>query len=283
MITINQKQVPWEADMTLASVAADFKPAADVAIVNGLFVEGTWEQVKINDNDKVVIMEKGVAVPRSEFEEITRTNILPHVFYELNRAAVGIAGLGGLGSRVSCALARVGVGKLIIADFDVVEPSNLNRQQYFIDQIGSYKVTAMKDTLARVNPHVEVVTHRVRLTAVNIPEIFAGVNVVAECFDRADQKQMIVETVLGKMKDTAVVSVSGLAGYGRSNIIQTRKLSPRHILVGDLESASGPGRGLMAPRVGVAAYHQANAIVELLVDGAKMPAYRHEYRRERTL
>jgi sulfur carrier protein ThiS adenylyltransferase len=267
-ITVNQKQVSWKDNMTLAAVAAEFKPTANVAIVNGLFVDGAWDAVKINDNDKVVIMEKGAVVPRGEFEEITKTNILPHVFYELNRTTVGIAGLGGLGSRVAPALARVGIGKLIIADFDVVEPSNLNRQQYFVDQIGSYKVDAMKHTLARINPHVEVVTHRVRLTAANIPQIFAGAHVVAECFDRADQKQMIVETVLSKMKHAAIVSVSGLAGYGRSNIIQTRKLSSRHILVGDLESASGPGRGLMAPRVGVAAYHQANAIVEFIIDGA---------------
>jgi sulfur carrier protein ThiS adenylyltransferase len=279
MITVNQKQVPWEEKMTLSAVAANFKPTADVAIVNGLFVEGLWDEVRINDNDKIVIMEKGTAVPRQEFEEITRINILPHVFFELNRATIGIAGLGGLGSRVAGALARVGAGKLIIADFDVVEPSNLNRQQYFVDQIGAYKVNAMKDTLARINPHVEVIAHRIRLTAANIPEVFTGANVVAECFDRADQKQMIVETVLSKMKDAAVVSVSGLAGYGRSNDIQTRKLSPRHIIIGDLESASGPGRGLMAPRVGVAAYHQANAIVEMLVDGAK----KHEYRKERRL
>lgn len=258
--------MPWEAKLTLAALAENFKPTADVAIINGMFVEGMWDQVKINDNDKIVVMEKGAVVPRGEFEEITKTNILPHVFYELNRATVGIAGLGGLGSRVAPALARVGVGRLIIADFDVVEPSNLNRQQYFVDQIGLYKVDAMKHTLARVNPHVEVVTHRVRLTAANVPQIFAGAHIVAECFDRADQKQMIVETVLSKMSPAAIVSVSGLAGYGRSNIIKTRKLSPRHVLVGDLESASGPGRGLMAPRVGVAAYHQANAIVELIID-----------------
>jgi sulfur carrier protein ThiS adenylyltransferase len=190
----------------------------------------------------------------------------PHVFFELKNATVGIAGLGGLGSNVAVALTRLRVGKLILVDFDQVEESNLNRQNFFADQIGRHKVDATCENLARINPHAQLDGHKVRLTPERIPVIFKGAHVIAECFDRADQKQMIVETVLTKMKDVIIVSVSGLAGYGKSNDIVTRRVSDRHIIIGDLVSGTGPGVPLTAPRVGVAAYHQANAIAEVLIN-----------------
>jgi len=186
---------------------------------------------------------------------------------KLKNAVVGIAGLGGLGSNVAIALARTGVGKLIVADFDKVEPGNLNRQQYFVDQIGKAKVECMIENLRRINPDVKVEGHQVKLTSGNIPEIFSGAQVIAECFDKADAKQMIVETVLGKMKKCAIVSVSGLAGYGKSNAIQTRRISERLILVGDNESGIDLVKVLTAARVAIAANHQANAIVEVILDG----------------
>ena len=193
------------------------------------------------------------------------------VFFEIKNSIVGIAGMGGLGSNVAVALTRLGLGKLIIADFDLVENSNLNRQQYYLDQVGQPKVDASTDNLKRINPHIDIQAHRIRLTAANIPEIFAKADVIAECFDRSEQKQMLVETVLTKMENTVVVSVSGLAGYGKSNDIVTRRLSKRHILVGDGVSGARPGVPLTAPRVGIAAHHQANAIVEIMVDELSKP------------
>ena len=191
---------------------------------------------------------------------------MPPVFYEIKNAVIGIAGLGGLGSNVAVALARLGAGKLIIADFDIVEEGNLTRQQYFIDQIGQPKVNATVENLGRINPDTQIETHRVRLTPQNIPQIFAEADVIAECFDLPDQKQMLVETVLTKMQTPAIVSVSGLAGYGNSNAIKTTRISKRLTLVGDGISAAKPGTRLTAPRVGVAAYHQANAIAELVIN-----------------
>jgi len=194
-----------------------------------------------------------------------RQEMLP-IFYEMKNAVIGIAGLGGLGSNVAVALARIGARKLIIADFDVVEEGNLTRQNYFIDQIGRPKVEATAGNISRINPDTEIQMHRVRLTPENIPKIFAGADVVAECFDLAEQKQMLVETVLTKMKGIVIVSVSGLAGYGNSNAIKTRRISRRHILVGDGETEARPGTRLTASRVGIAAYHQANAIVEVVIN-----------------
>ena len=190
----------------------------------------------------------------------------PHTFLELKNAVVGIAGLGGLGSNVAVALTRLKVGKLILADFDAIEESNLNRQNYFPDQIGRHKVDASLENLHRINPQANLEGHKVCLTPEKIPQIFKEAHVIAECFDRADQKQMIVETVLSQMKDVVIVSVSGLAGYGSSNDIITRRVSDRLILVGDTVSGTVPGIPLTAPRVGIAAYHQANAIAEVLID-----------------
>jgi len=188
---------------------------------------------------------------------------------KLSQSVVGIAGLGGLGSNVAVALARSGVGRLIIADSDDVEPGNLNRQQYFIDQLGKPKVDCMMENLRRINPAVEVIGHRVKLNAGNIPQIFADADCIAECFDSAIAKQMIVETVLSKMDKPIIITVSGLAGYGKSNEITTRRISPRLVLVGDGLTGIDTCNILTAPRVGIAAMHQANAILELLIDEIK--------------
>lgn len=188
---------------------------------------------------------------------------------KLGKSVVGIAGMGGLGSNVAIALARAGVGRLIIVDFDNVEQSNLNRQQFFIDQVGRPKVDCMVENLRRINPRVEVEGHKVTLAADNIPKIFSNADCIAECFDGAQAKQMIVETVLAKMSGVKIVSVSGLAGYGKSNEIITKRVSPHLVMIGDGLTAIDNCKILTAARVGIAAMHQANAIIELLVDEIK--------------
>jgi sulfur carrier protein ThiS adenylyltransferase len=188
---------------------------------------------------------------------------------KLGQASVGIAGLGGLGSTVAAALARTGIGKLVIADFDRVDSSNLNRQQYFTNQIGQPKVDTTIENLRRINPDVKVEGHCERLNPDNIPEVFGGVDIIAECFDTAQEKQMLVETVLSRMEGLIIVSASGLAGYGNSNAIETKRLSKRHILVGDGVSGIDSSGVLTAGRVWIAAAHQANAIVEVIVDEIK--------------
>jgi len=195
---------------------------------------------------------------------------MANITEKLGCSVVGIAGLGGLGSNVAVALARSGVGKLIIADFDNVEQSNLNRQQFFIDQIGKSKVDCAIENLRRINPKVEVAGYKTMLDTENIPRIFAGSDCIAECFDSAIAKQMIVETVLAKMDSVKVVSASGLAGYGKSNEIQTRRVGKRLVIVGDGRRSTDTCKTLTAARVGIVAMHQANAIIELLVDEIKV-------------
>ncbi len=187
----------------------------------------------------------------------------PELLPILGRAVVGIAGAGGLGSNVAVALARVGVGKLIIADHDRVYPSNLNRQQYFIDQIGQPKVEALLENLKRMNPFSEYEIHHTRITPRNIPQLFGEAQILVEAFDLATEKSMLINTWLSLFPDRPIVAASGLSGFGKNNKIRTRKMG-RLYLCGDEESEPTDRVSPMAPRVGIVANMQANLVLELL-------------------
>jgi sulfur carrier protein ThiS adenylyltransferase len=261
-IKLNERDVEVGESITLHALRDAFKPDADVVIHNGFPQSG---DVTLKDGDEVVLIKRGEVPPPEELEALMMARHTPGVHQKVKAARVGIAGLGGLGSSVAVALARVGIGVLVIADFDVVEPSNLNRQQYFVEQIGMSKVEAMKENLARINPYVQVEGHEVVLDRENIPRIFASTPIIVEAFDKAEMKEMIITTVLERMPGHVIVAASGLAGYGPSNTIRTEKISPNLYIVGDQLSAARPGQGLMAPRVGIAAHHQANLVLRLIL------------------
>jgi sulfur carrier protein ThiS adenylyltransferase len=188
----------------------------------------------------------------------------PAVLDALRRSTVGIAGAGGLGSNVAISLARAGVGRLVIADFDTVEPSNLNRQQYFVDQVGLVKVEALRENLLRINPFSVYEVHNVRITRKNATEIFRSVDVLVEAFDKAGAKEMLIEACLGRFPGRPIVAASGLAGHGKNRKLHTRRMGNLYIC-GDEESQCPKGVSPMAPRVGLVANMQANLVVELLV------------------
>ncbi len=261
-IRINEKEVTIEAERTVAELAERFKPGADVLILNGF---PAASEAIVKEGDTLCLIRRGEQPGADELECLMTARHTPGVHARLKGTVVGIAGVGGLGSAVAVALARVGVGRLVIADFDVVEPSNLNRQQYFIDQLGLSKVEALAANLARINPYVSVEQHRTMLGPDNVPDVFADCSIVVEAFDRAEMKAMLVNTVLERMPAVALIAASGLAGFGPNNAIVTRKVSSRLFLVGDGESEAKPGSGLMAPRVGIAASHQANQVVRIIL------------------
>ena len=182
----------------------------------------------------------------------------------LRKSTVGIAGAGGLGSNVALSLARAGVGRLIIADNDRIEPANLNRQQYFVDQVGRKKVEALREILLRVNPYSTYMAHAVRVNARNVARLFGEADVMVEAFDKAAAKQMLIETWLTRFPDRPIVAASGLAGFGANGKLHTRRLG-RLYICGDEQSQPQPGISPMAPRVAVVANFQANLVVELLV------------------
>jgi sulfur carrier protein ThiS adenylyltransferase len=183
----------------------------------------------------------------------------------LRKFRVGIAGAGGLGSNCAVSLAKCGVGTLVIADFDIIEESNLNRQYYFTDQIGMLKTVALKENIFRINPDVFVIIHQKRLDSHNIPEIFSGCNIIVEAFDRPEMKQMIIETVQLKMPGIPLVAGSGLAGWGKSETIRYRKIDDTLYICGDESTEASEELPTMAPRVGMVANMQANVVVEILM------------------
>ncbi len=257
-ILLNEQPIEAAGGTTLFQLRDMRKPAADVLIYNGAAVT---EDVVLKEGDSVSLIQRGAVPSADELEALMVSRHTPGVHGKIKTAVIGIAGLGGLGSAVAVALARIGVGKLILADFDVVEPSNLNRQQYFIDQLGLSKADAVSANLKRINPYVEVVAHCIKVTPENIGDLFGEVDVMVEAFDRADQKAMLLQ----HFKGAPVVAASGLAGYGPGETIGVRKMGKQVYIVGDLETGAAPGCGLMAPRVGIAAHMQANVVLRLLL------------------
>jgi len=180
----------------------------------------------------------------------------------LESARVGIAGAGGLGSNCAMHLVRAGVKHLTIADFDVVNESNLNRQFFFRDQIGQKKVEAIKENLLRIEPDADIRAVDMRLDASSAREIFADCGIVVEAFDAVDAKVMLVSAFASSGKK--LVTASGLAGWGRSNAMKVRKMG-NIVAIGDGETSVGDGAAPVSPRVGIAAAMEANAVVSLLL------------------
>jgi len=266
-VRVNEKRRICPQGTTLARLVRGTLPAADVLIVNG-FPEDQGYTVR--DGDRITLIQKGRVPSPSELGTLLMARHSPGVYERVRRAVVGIAGLGGLGSAVALSLTRTGVGRLILADFDVVEPSNLNRQQYLVKHLGMAKTEAMRELLAEVNPAVRITTFQRKLSPSNISAAFRAADIVVECLDQAPAKSWLLGAVRELLPRAYLIMASGVAGFGDSNAIRTWRMGERTFVVGDLRSAAGPGRGLMAPRVGVAANHQADLVISLLVSPDKV-------------
>ena len=189
----------------------------------------------------------------------------PEIQAVLSAGNVAIAGLGGLGSNVAYSLTRIGVGHLHLIDFDVVDVTNLNRQQYFMEHVGMYKTEALKSLLMKINPYIEIKTDCVKVTEDNIKELFCDNDIVCEAFDNPDAKALLVNGIMEYFPEKKLVSASGMAGFGSSNSIVTKRITKNFYLCGDRVTAPSYGNGLMAPRVAVCAAHEANMITRLIL------------------
>ena len=265
-IKINEKETSVPSHTTLSHLKNQFKPNADVIIYNGF---PSNFDLPLKEGDEVVFIKKGEAPSSEEFESLMMARHTPGIHQKIKKSIVGIAGLGGLGSAIAIALVRIGIGKLILVDFDVVEPSNLNRQQYLVHQIGMPKVEALQKNIATINPYVKIQIYQEKLDRNNVERIFKEVEVVVEAFDRAEEKAMLINTVTEKMPNKYIVAASGVAGYGDNNEIRTVRFSSKIFIIGDQKTAARPGIGLMAPRVGIAAHHQANTVLRILLGEEK--------------
>ena len=179
-------------------------------------------------------------------------------------ATVAICGLGGLGSNIATALTRAGIGRLILIDFDKVDITNLNRQHYKMSQIGMPKTESCLENLRDISPYTEIEIHTIKLTEENIPELLGNADIICEAFDKADQKAMLVNTVLETFPEKYMLSGTGMAGFGSANTIQSRKVFGKFYLCGDEKSDVNDGIGLVASRVMVCAAHEAHMVLRIL-------------------
>ena len=179
-------------------------------------------------------------------------------------ATVAICGLGGLGSNIAVALARAGVGKLILIDFDCVDITNLHRQQYKAVQIGSCKADALAENLSEIAPYTQVKAVTTKITEENFVNLLKDADIVCEAFDHAESKAMLANGVLEQLPHCYLVAASGMAGMDTPNAIKTRKVSKRFYLCGDGSSDVADTIGLVAPRVMLCAAHQAHTVLRIL-------------------
>lgn len=179
-------------------------------------------------------------------------------------ATVAVCGLGGLGSNIAIALARSGIGKLLLIDFDCVDVTNLHRQQYKASQIGRYKAEALAENLLEIAPYTEIHTVTVKITEENFAELLKEADIVCEAFDHAESKAMLVNGVLEQLPYCYLVAASGMAGMNTPNTIRTRKIMKRFYLCGDEVSEAADSIGLVAPRVMLCAAHQAHTVLRIL-------------------
>ena len=207
-----------------------------------------------------------ISITREEIDRAFDERFPAEMKEKLKNARVAIAGLGGLGSNIAVNLARSGVGHLLLIDFDVVDVTNLNRQMYMIPHIGLPKTEALRDILSRINPWLDIQTKQVKITSENARSLLTGWPIVCEAFDRPDQKAMLVSTLLSQCPDCIIVSGNGMAGLGDANLIRTQRKLRRLYVCGDGTSEIAPGAGLMAPRVAICAGHQANKVLQLILE-----------------
>lgn len=260
-IILNEKTIETDYK-TVFEVKEAYYPNADICIYNGFPIK---ENNSLSESDEIFCIQRGCIPDKADFEYTLVSRHTPGVHEKVKKACVGIAGLGGLGSNIAIQLSRIGIGKLILVDFDVVEPSNLNRQQYFINQLGMLKTEAMKEIILQINPYVEIETLNVFVDETNIKDIFEKTDIIVEAFDTPKSKATLINTVLSEMSDHYIIAASGLAGYFSNNTIKTKRISEHFYLIGDDTSEAKPGCGLMAPRASIAASHQANTVLRIIM------------------
>ena len=196
-------------------------------------------------------------------EDLLKRNV-KGISKKFKKAKVCILGLGGLGSNVATLLARSGIGYLKLVDFDIVEASNLNRQQYRISHIGIKKTEAIKTIIKEINPFVEIDTLDIKVDRENILSVVEDIEIVVEAFDRAETKAMAIEELLTN-KNKIVISASGMAGLGSANEVITRKIKENFYLIGDNYSDYEEYSGIMSTRVMLCAAHQANMVLRIIL------------------
>ena len=272
MVKINGEKLDV-AGKTIAEYLATTKydPKRIAVERNGDIVpKAQYPDTVLEDGDSVEVVSfvgGGNLIPTKEAWDVALKERHGEELQEkFSAATVAICGLGGLGSNIAVSLARAGIGKLILIDFDHVDISNLHRQQYKADQIGIYKTEALCENLKEVAPYVVIETHTVRITEDSAVELLKDADIICEAFDGAEAKAMLTNLVLEVMPKKYLVAASGMAGLGSANTIKTRKVTNKFYLCGDEVSDVKDGIGLVSSRVMLCAAHQAHIVLRILAE-----------------
>ena len=185
---------------------------------------------------------------------------------KLINAKVAILGLGGLGSNIAFSLARLGVGNICIMDFDIVDITNIFRQNYRISHVGRLKTQCLKEEIEEINPYINVEIKNIKITTENVNQLISDYDIICEAFDSSATKAEIINEILEKTEDKIVISGNGMAGYKDCNLIKTRKFGSRLYICGDLKNGIEVEKTLMAPRVCVCAMHEANVVLNIILE-----------------
>ncbi|MGM0417033.1 MAG: sulfur carrier protein ThiS adenylyltransferase ThiF [Thermodesulfobacteriota bacterium] len=261
-ITVNECTYTITPGTDVAQLRANLRDDTAVTLVNG---ELSTDTRLLKSGDRVSFLGSDINYTPARFDAVLSERHGTEVQQRLQQACVGIAGAGGLGSNLSIALARAGVGHLIIADQDVVELSNLHRQQYFIDQLDQPKVEALAHTLYRINPQIQLKTHHIRVESSNTAALFGAAQILVEAFDGAEAKADLVQSWLQRYPERPLVAASGMAGFDSVNSITTTHPFANLYVCGDGTNGVEERGSLCASRVAVAANHQAHAVIRLLL------------------
>jgi molybdopterin-synthase adenylyltransferase len=138
---------------------------------------------------------------------------------KLRKARVFVAGTGGLGSPISTYLAVAGVGKIIIADFDIVDPSNLNRQFLHHEKdIGREKVKSAEEKLLSLNPEIEVETIKEKITDENAGSVVPPCDLIIDALDNFDTRHVLNKLAVERKIPLIHGAVSGYRGQATTVI-----------------------------------------------------------------
>jgi sulfur carrier protein ThiS adenylyltransferase len=198
------------------------------------------------------------------FSEVSESYYTANQLTKLQSIRIGIAGAGGLGSNCAMALVRSGFEKFAIIDFDIVSVSNLNRQQYYYNDIGKPKVECLLRQMKKVNPTIDCVIKQERIVSDNVGRLFDECDCIIEAFDSAECKAMIVTEFIHTNK--LLISASGIGSYGNSDRVVTRKIHDSFYIIGDGVSEVGLNHKPYAPCVMIAAAKQADIVLDWVLN-----------------
>lgn len=203
-------------------------------------------------------------ITREAWQQALEARCGREAYIRLQQAKVAIIGLGGLGSNIAILLARMGVGKLHLLDFDQVELSNLHRQHYALAQVGLLKTEALTAQLRELNPWLELVVDNVKVKEDNYQELLGQDEYYCEAVDQASTKAWLINALLTTWPERYVVAASGMAGAGSTNLLQARRISEHFYLCGD-GCSDCQQESLVASRVALCAAQQAHLIYRLIL------------------